>query len=238
MIEAPRDWVADWDKGHQFGLCVMFYPRGTSFDRAPVVLYPNLVTTEELLGPFIDGDLERFKRAGASVKAEAPSKEGLRFEVRRLEGGPPPNEQELIGYHAADHGMLLAVMSARTSRQLGQFESAFRAFLQTVEAVPRGRLYPTLVTLAAADLKKPGGAAYEKEFLRAAGPRLSAAMQSCYKQPSQGFEAVLQIAASGAVAGWIGDSPDPVGQCVRARLTQGPPPPFAPFHLRLIMKVN
>jgi hypothetical protein len=242
--DAPPGWVADYEAGNRLGLCVLFHPTGTSFDSAPAVIYPNLVTTAESLSSFIEGDLEAFtkKRAGAKVENLPGVGTGtdMAFELRRLSNGPPPTEQEIIAYHAADGAMFLAVLSARTVKNLDDARPAFETFLVRAKIIPRRDLYPKLASLAADDRKKSGGADYERRYFSSIGPRLSDAMRACAKPGSKGFSAVFQITERGSIGDWVNQGTDPLGDCVRARMkgAEGPPPPFAPFHINLDMSIQ
>jgi hypothetical protein len=244
VVAAPRGWVTDYDKRAALGLCVLFYPGGATFDDAPAVVYPSLVATDEPLARFIEGDLERFTKDAPSAKVDVlppvTTAKGLRFELRRLSGARPPTEQEVIAYHAAAGGILLAVLSARGSDQRAKFEDAFRDFLEAIAAVPRPVLYKTMAAHAGSDLKKPGAAAYESEFMTAIAPRFAKAMGTCARGGSKNFAAVLQISSEGAILDWFNEIPNAMAECVRSRMKseRGPPPPFAPFHFQLDMKVT
>ncbi|MGE5047471.1 MAG: hypothetical protein ACM3PC_02800 [Deltaproteobacteria bacterium] len=241
LIDAPRGWTADYEKGHELGVCAMFYPRGFTFDEAPVVVYPKLVETDEALGAFMASDLKTFSSQTANSKLlklpPVAGPGGVRFELRRLRDGPSPTEQEIIAYHAGKGAILIAVLSARASGPIARFEPAFRTFLRKIARVPRARLYRILAAQADADLQKPGGARYESEFMTTIVPRLATVMGRCTGPRSRGFSSVLQISHDGAIAGWINERDDELSDCVRAQMRgeQGPPPPFSPFHLKLDM---
>lgn len=243
LAEAPRGWIADYESGKKIGLCVVFYPRGTTFHTTPALIYPNLVTTDEALQPFIEGDLERFSRTTGSKVETLPAiraDDQMSFELRRLVNGPPPNEHEIIAYHAADGAILLAVLSARTAANIDAYRGSFQTFLEQMRVIPQGGLYPALARIADDDSKKPGGAEYQRRLMSSIGKYLADAMRACAKPTSEGFSAVIQVNDRGAIAEWINDSNGPLGACVRGQMksVQGPPPPFAPFHAKLRMALK
>ena len=66
FIEAPTGWVLDNRSGVSQGSHAVFYPKGSSWSKAPAVMYVNtankkkegITTTQEL----IDIDLAKFKK--------------------------------------------------------------------------------------------------------------------------------------------------------------------------------
>lgn len=146
--QAPSGWVADFDKAKEFGLCVIYYVRGTTFDSSPAVIYPNLVTTKLNGKAAVDDNIAlntgRLKKRKPTVKVESKkpikNKHGLSFEIRYFIEGPPPQEFEAVAYHAGKNAVLLSVFSTRSKKAFDSHKGKLNEFVEKIRQVSKDEL--------------------------------------------------------------------------------------------------
>lgn len=142
-FSAPEFFFADTKSADQLGLCVIYIPKKTTFDNAPVILYPRVVTTPLSLASFIEKDKKDFlkKAVTAFIEKQHPylSKSKLQFEVRFFHNGPPPNEYELVYYLKAKKAVLLLGLSARKKSDLIKYEISLKNLADGIASVKKLR---------------------------------------------------------------------------------------------------
>lgn len=148
VSSAPKGWVADYKKGKELGLCVLYYLKGSTFDSSPAVLYPNLVQSNNSSAKIkeiveINSQRLREKKSDITIqsKPSQKNKHGLLFENRHFLEGPSPQEYEAVAYHAAKgNSVLMAVLSTRSKNDFEKHKSSLTEFVETVRPISRNEL--------------------------------------------------------------------------------------------------
>lgn len=252
-VEAPKGWIADFDTAKKIGVCAFFYPEEFKFKNAPIVFYPNISDSGLKIAngkidieAFIKSDLESFKTKSLKLKIETltpfTSDSGLKFIIKKIVNGPPPNEFEAIAYLPMNKAVFLGVFSSRSEKDFKKYESSIIKILNLVWKEKREDLFKTQSIQANKDLLSEVGKVYETKYTQSIGSDLANAMKKCSKLGDRGFNAVLQISENGRIQDWINeaDEIENSGPCVKESIKDvvGTKPPFAPFHILIEMKIQ
>jgi hypothetical protein len=241
-VSAPKGWQADFKMAKNLGLCVVFFPAGKfTFDTAPAVFYPNLVTTTDELEAFIASDLETFKRQSKKIKIEEQpnmGKKAFSFVVRKTSFGAAPNEFELIAYHQADRAILVAALSMRTAADQKKYSAKFAELIGGIKQIPKKDLYGAFRKLAKDFVKTKEGKELDSKFPASVGEKLATATTECAKPGDTNADAVAVVSESGEITEWINKTDDNVSQCIRKKMkgTKGVAPgslAYLPFDIKI-----
>lgn len=119
IVQAPAGWVLDNSSGINQGLHAVFYPKGGSWERSPVVMYANGIDIDssETLDSFIDGDIMKFKNDHSGIKIEEIESiiigEGARTaKAFKFNGGAYPSF-EAVAYIKESKNISIFVISSR-----------------------------------------------------------------------------------------------------------------------------
>ena len=144
--QAPKGWVADFNKAKQLGLCVIYYVEGYDFNSSPAVIYPNLLSSEEqgenAIKEMIAYNTKRLRARGAPKlkvveKSKITNPHGLEFHFRYFSNGPAPQEFEALAYHAGNKVVLLSVFSARSLKAFEAHKKKLEEFAMDIRPVSR-----------------------------------------------------------------------------------------------------
>jgi len=135
MILAPVGWILDNESAADQGIHAVFYPKGSSWSKAPAVMYANAVRKREgtaNVQEFINYDLAKFKKrnpkivmtVGRALKTE----DGKTAQVRLFQGDRWGN-QEAVAYIDEPAVMVILVLSARSQEA---FQKSLPAFERLV----------------------------------------------------------------------------------------------------------
>ena len=147
ILPCPGGWVGDPVAAERLGLCGVYYPQGHTFDTAPVVMYPRVVS------PFPGNSLEERAQKQAEFTQSSFRKlpggqnltmrqektytaaNGRAFAIRLFDSGPPPNVAEAAAYTIHNDSMLIVVLSAKSAKALAPHLPALYAALDEVAAM-------------------------------------------------------------------------------------------------------
>jgi hypothetical protein len=133
LIAAPQGWILDNEAGVKQGLQAVFYPKGSSWEKGPVVMYAN--TAEKYQGQasvreLLEYDLAKMKKTDPDIvvsEAGALPTKGESATVRRFIY--PSGRREAVAYIDGPKVMTLLVLSADTQ---DQFDRAWLSFKKLV----------------------------------------------------------------------------------------------------------
>jgi hypothetical protein len=137
FIDVPKGWVVDKEIGKRLGGCCVFYPRGTTWDNAETVLYPNIATKrkgQQTLAEFMTSDLADFRRHDPAMTyedAEDVSLKNNRIAKVRLFYGVNGGSSEAVAYVDEDEIIVLVVLSSKTKKGLNESMPLLRSALET-----------------------------------------------------------------------------------------------------------
>lgn len=135
MVTAPPGWILDNESAADQGIHAAFYPKGSSWDQAPAVMYANSVRKHKgvaTVQDFINSDIARFKKGnpkiviseGRTLKTE----DGKTAQVRLFQGDQWGN-WEAVAYIDEPAVVAILVLSARSQEA---FKKSFPAFEKLV----------------------------------------------------------------------------------------------------------
>ena len=137
MIQGPNGWIADSETGQRLGICCVFYPKGSTWDNAETVIYPNIATKrdkQKTLKEFMDNDLSDFRQNNPSMKYDDGPGIALkdnRVAKVRFFYGVNKGSSEAIAYIDEEKVIALVVVSSRTQTALNGAMPLLREMLQT-----------------------------------------------------------------------------------------------------------
>ena len=137
FIDAPKGWIIDKEIGKRHGACCVFYPRGTTWDNAETVMYPNIATKgtgQQTLKEFMDSDLARFREHNPGMRYEDLQDIALqrkRIARVRLFHGVNRGSSEAVAYVDEEKIVALFVMSSRTEKGFNESMPLFRSAVES-----------------------------------------------------------------------------------------------------------
>lgn len=239
-ISAPDAWQSKYKVGGQ--PCVFYFPPAFTFDSAPVIMYPNLVSAGESLNAFIQSDIETFRKNAPQLKIEEQPQlttgHGLKFAMRRFLGGKAPNEYETIAYHKSGKSILVMALSARKIEDLKAYEKMLLETLNKIKKRPYSAFFAEMKQRAELETKLSKD--FEDTYIKALLPRLNEALQSCVAKDKSRLDSVLQIDKEGYVVSWLNLKNTAAALCVKELIMYfpGPRPPFDPFHISIEVDIK
>jgi len=135
-VTAPKGWVLDNESGVSKGLYAVFYPKGSSWAKSPVVMYANTTSkTKEqgTLQKMIDGDVAEYRddlKTKKIVDAQAlPTGDKDKKAVVKHFLGDNQGNYEACAYIDESKIVVFLVISAKSQKE---FESSLPAFKELV----------------------------------------------------------------------------------------------------------
>jgi hypothetical protein len=148
FIDTPKGWVVDQEVGKRNGTCCVYYPKGTTWDNAETVMYPNIATKgpgRRTLDEFMESDLKNFRTHDPGMKyedAEGVPLQSKRVAKVRIFRGVNRGSSEAVAYVDEEKIIALLVMSSKTAKGLNEsmpvFRSAVQSYLYMNVAVDKG----------------------------------------------------------------------------------------------------
>ena len=136
MISVPQGWVLDRTTGEKMGTCCVLYPRGSSWDQADSVIYPNIAekqagqSLQQLMASDLDGFRQRFPKMNVVEAKDLPAGDSQLAKVRFFYG-VNQGSYELVAYVDEPQVVALLVLSSRSKEALGEALPAFREVLKS-----------------------------------------------------------------------------------------------------------
>jgi len=136
MISAPGDWNIDREVGKRLGVCCVYYPKGTTWDTAETVMYPNLATKtrQTTLKEFMEQDLRSFREHDPEMTYEDVEDvplQGKRVAKVRLYHNVNRASSEGVAYVDEEKFIALVVVSSKTKKGLNDSIPLFRSVLRS-----------------------------------------------------------------------------------------------------------
>lgn len=137
MVDGPRGWTIDRENGQQHGLCCVYYPKGSTWDDAETVMYPNIATKrpgQETLEKFMAADLKDFRDHNPEMKfenAEDVPLKNKRVAKVRLFYNVNQGSFEAVAYVDEEKIIALVVLSSKTKKGLNNSIPQLRSVLQS-----------------------------------------------------------------------------------------------------------
>lgn len=136
-VVAPKGWVLDNQAGVDQGLYAVFYPKGSSWQKSPVVMYANTtfkgVKGQETFQKVVDSDVKQYRdeyHTKKIVNAPALSNgEKNRTAVVKYFLGDGNGNYEACAYIEESKIVVFLVMSAKSQKQFDDNLPAFKALV-------------------------------------------------------------------------------------------------------------
>ncbi len=135
LISAPPGWILDNESAADQGIHAVFYPKGSSWDKAPAVMYANSVKKHKgaaTVQEFINSDFARFKKSNPKIAISEgrplKTEDGKIAQVRVFKGDQWGN-WEAAAYIDEPVAVVILVLSARSQEA---FQKSLPAFEKLV----------------------------------------------------------------------------------------------------------
>ena len=135
-LKAPKDWTMDNENGKKQGLKVVFYPKGFTWNNAPVVMYVNttvLLPQSPTLEDTVQYDIKRHKKLSPKVKVKngiSIFKNDAKIIVKEFSGDKFKNH-EAVAY-MQDHDIIVYfVLSTRNKKIFKEALPDLKALVQS-----------------------------------------------------------------------------------------------------------
>jgi hypothetical protein len=137
----PEGWEFNFEKAHQRGASLAYFPKGSSFNDSSSVVYVNLIgddcsgSCSSLLAESIAQTLHSLKAdtPGVEINVAEPvvTKDGVKASVRLLKGAKDPRDSKFtdnqaLAFIAHDQAIILVVLASRDPKTWNQDYSALR----------------------------------------------------------------------------------------------------------------
>ena len=137
MLSAPEGWVLDNSSGVSQGVYAVFYPKGGSWEKSPVVMYANTTSRQEegneTVQKVIAFDTQKFRSEHPDiVVGDLPSlatKDHKSAIVKTFFY----SQYEAVAYIEEETIVSMLVITARTKQQFEQSRSAFEQLVASYQ---------------------------------------------------------------------------------------------------------
>lgn len=134
-LEAPKGWTVDTQAAKADGLGAVFYPNGSSWQNAPVVMYTRILEHDgKTFSQVIDGDLKAMAQDSRTFRAtDKTAVISTRHQTALVKDltGEPSGQLERVAYFEEKHWVVLIVLVAHNEADL---KNSFQAFEQLVQS--------------------------------------------------------------------------------------------------------
>jgi hypothetical protein len=134
LFSAPEGWVIDNVSGLRQGLHCVIYPEGSSWEKAPAVMYItiSLLKQEETIESSIAGDIDRFKSKYPEVMVKEISPlittSGQKVSFRIFYDGGY-KYYECVGYASFENSLICYVLTCHNKKVLEQNLEIFKGLV-------------------------------------------------------------------------------------------------------------
>jgi hypothetical protein len=247
-LSAPKGWVLDNESGTGQGLYAVFYPKGSSWAKGPVVMYTNTASKEEkgqeTLQKMIDGDVANYRDNAQTKKIlDGPpvfTKDQKKKAVVKYFLGDNRGNYEACAYIDESKIVVFIVLTAKSQRE---FEDNLPAFKELVgsywfitDVVREGApvdysIPPDLLKQAEVESKSAEGDKYDGAMFPGS-PNDIMGPDCLNNQPLGWVTLVLEIQKDGSPSHVYAEKHGKVEDCLAPKLAAAKftPPPHAPFY--------
>jgi hypothetical protein len=137
FIDVPKGWVVDQEVGKRHGTCCVYYPKGTTWESAETVMYPNIATKgpgQRTIDEFMESDLKSFRTHDPEMKYEDAKDIPLqnnRVAKVRVFHDVNRGSSEAVAYVDEEKIIAIFVMSSKTEKELNDSMPLFRSAVQS-----------------------------------------------------------------------------------------------------------
>ena len=137
LLGVPAGWIADREIGKRVGTCCVYYPKGSSWDRAETVMYPNIASKGErlrTLEALMQADLARFRRGNPEMTYDDKPDIALpqnRVAKVRIFHHVIRGSSEAVAYVDEDQSIAMFVASSKTKKGLNESLPLFRSVVES-----------------------------------------------------------------------------------------------------------
>lgn len=190
-VTAKSGWVLDNQSGVSQGLHMVFYPKGETWSKSPVIIYGRVISTAEVadVRTHVENTVSEFRKNGSQnysseKKPPLALQNGQKAELYFYSGDQWGNYEAAVYFREADTINYL-VFNARTKeifdKYLGDFKqiaSSYQNLYRSAATVTTEKLN-ALKNESSSALKRPGGKEYEAKAVQAVGQTMATAMRDC-----------------------------------------------------------
>lgn len=136
LFAAPKQWQVNCPVDDQSGMVVTLWPEGTSWAKAPSVMYVTVSQKNGFsLNQFVEDELTRFRVQSPKLQVEVIQPISLKDKslalVRKLTGDQY-RSHELVAYADTGSAYLIVVFSSRSQNDFKRLSSAFNDFVLSI----------------------------------------------------------------------------------------------------------
>lgn len=137
MIEAPQGWIMDRGAGKQVGLCCVLYPKGSSWDGAESIMYPNISDKrpgQASVQQLMEFDASQFRTTNPLMRVseadDVPAGRNGKAKVRYFLG-VNKGAYEAVAYVDEPKVIAVLVLSSKTRKAFDESLPLFREFVKS-----------------------------------------------------------------------------------------------------------
>jgi hypothetical protein len=134
-IDAPKGWVLDPKTAKEYGINVVLYQAGLSFQTAPAVMYTSKLTRTEIVEEAMKHEADNYKERYKGI--QIPRRPGIQTKDNKIalvqcyKGDNKDQTDEVVAFIQENGFSVLLVLSAKSERA---FEEAYPAFKHLVKS--------------------------------------------------------------------------------------------------------
>lgn len=190
-VTATSGWVLDNQSGIKQGLHMIFYPKGETWSKSPVIVYGQSTSTTDAAS--VKSQVERtvsdFRKNGSpnyssEAQAQIPLPNGKKADLYFFSGDQWGNYEAAAYFQETDTVNYL-VFNSRTKENFEKYIVDFQKIVSSYQnvykpsAVTTGDKLESLKRESSSILAKPGGKEYEATAVKAVGQVMADAMSDC-----------------------------------------------------------
>ena len=136
-FDIPSDWQPDHSKGKEIGVPLVLYPKGTTWDSAPSIMYINSASKKDGLtfDQVIASDIKKFHARSShfSVRSSTPlkTKDGKTAIIKEMATGLKQQPYESIAYIDEKKSVSMMILSSMNEKELERTRSVFKKMVES-----------------------------------------------------------------------------------------------------------
>lgn len=136
-FDIPSDWQPDHSKGKEIGVPLVLYPKGTTWDSAPSIMYINSISKKDGLTfeKAIASDIKKFQARSShfSVRSSTPlkTKDGKTAIIKEMETGQKQQPFESIAYIDEMKSVSMMILSSMNEKEFQRTRSIFKKMVES-----------------------------------------------------------------------------------------------------------
>jgi hypothetical protein len=136
-FDIPSSWHPDHAKGKEIGVPLVLYPKGTTWDNAPSVMYINSNNKHDgaTFDQIVSNDIKSFQSGSTKFKVRnstpVKTKDGKKTIIKEMETGRPQQPYESIAYIDEKKSVSMMVISSKTLADLEKNRPIFKKMVES-----------------------------------------------------------------------------------------------------------